>query len=127
MITTAETKWNPQTIMLEHQKTIEGFENYEISDTGFIRNRNTQQILKQRRKKDGYMDIILRKNKKQHHLYIHRLVALAFIENPNNVLDIDHIDSNKENNRIENLRFATKSQNNANKNIQINSTTGINY
>jgi len=51
-MTTANENWKPQNIMLEHWKTIEGFENYEVSDTGFIRNRKTQKIFMK-------MDIIM--------------------------------------------------------------------
>ena len=47
---------------------------------------------------------------------IHRLVALHFIENPNGYPEVDHIDRNKENNNVENLRWVTHSENNKNKN-----------
>ena len=48
---------------------------------------------------------------KQIKYYVHRLVAEAFIENPNNVSDVDHIDCNKENNHVDNLRWVTRGEN----------------
>ena len=48
---------------------------------------------------------------KQIKYYVHRLVAEAFIENPNNVSDVDHIDCNKENNHVDNLRWVTREEN----------------
>lgn len=48
---------------------------------------------------------------KQIKYYVHRLVAEAFIENPNNVSDVDHIDCNKENNHVDNLRWITREEN----------------
>lgn len=48
---------------------------------------------------------------KQIKCYVHRLVAEAFIENPNNVSDVDHIDCNKENNHVDNLRWVTREEN----------------
>ena len=48
---------------------------------------------------------------KQIKYYVHRLVAEAFIENPNNASEVDHIDCNKENNRVDNLRWVTRGEN----------------
>jgi len=48
---------------------------------------------------------------KQIKYYVHRLVAETFIENPNNLSDVDHIDCNKENNHVDNLRWCTRQQN----------------
>jgi len=106
-------------------KVIENFENYEINNIGIVRKRNTQKIKKQSKNQDGYLRVNLFKNGKKFYKGIHRLVALAFIPNANNLNDVDHIDGHKENNRVENLRFATSSQNQANTNMYSNNKSGI--
>ena len=59
----------------------------------------------------GYHNVILCKNKVQKNLLIHRLVALHFIDNPNDYPQVDHIDGNRQNNQVENLRWVTHQQN----------------
>lgn len=59
----------------------------------------------------GYFAVCLRKENKTFRLYIHRLVAMTFIENDNYNLEVNHIDGNKENNRLENLEWVTRSAN----------------
>ena len=54
---------------------------------------------------NGYYYVILSKNGKQKTAYVHKLVAEAFLENPDNLSDVDHINENKLDNRIENLRY----------------------
>lgn len=58
----------------------------------------------------------MRKHGKNYCKNIHRLVAEYFIPNPNNYDEVDHIDRNKQNNHISNLRWVTSSMNNLNKN-----------
>ena len=106
-------------------KVIENFENYEINNKGIIRNIHTQKFRKQYKQKNGYLYITLNKNGKNFCIRVHRLVAKAFIENPNNLHDVDHIDGNRSNNKCENLRFATSSQNKTNTNMQSNNKLGI--
>ena len=60
----------------------------------------------------NYLQIKLKNNKgKLDSLFIHRLVAEAFIPNPQDKKEIDHIDTNPENNNVENLRWVTHTEN----------------
>lgn len=77
--------------------------NYEISSLGNIRNYKTKRILKIRNIINGYSNICL--NGKT--FKVHRLVAIAFIDNPNNKPTVNHIDKNKHNNKLDNLEWAT--------------------
>jgi hypothetical protein len=76
---------------------------YEISTLGNIRNLNTKRILKIQNNKNGYSNIVL--NSKT--FKIHRLVAITFLDNPNNKPTVNHIDKNKHNNKLDNLEWAT--------------------
>ena len=60
---------------------------------------------------------------KKYHFYVHRLVAHDFLENPDNKQLVDHIDGNRQNNQVTNLRYATISENNRNRLKSIKSTT----
>lgn len=92
-------------------KKIEGFQNYSISDDGNVRNDNTMKILKQHIGNRGYYMVNLWRNNKGHWKTIHRLLAVAFIPNPENKLCVNHIDGNKKNNNINNLEWCTHSEN----------------
>lgn len=59
----------------------------------------------------GYLTTYLSKNNKQKHYFTHRLVAEAFIPNPNNFLEVNHIDENKQNNNVNNLEWCTRKYN----------------
>lgn len=61
-------------------------------------------IKRQTKNKDGYLTVSLGKNGTSKKMYVHRLVALAFISKDIDGMDVDHIDFNRENNRVENLR-----------------------
>jgi hypothetical protein len=62
----------------------------------------------------GYFQVMLTKNGGQRPHYVHRLVAEAFIDNPNNLPEVDHIDANKLNNNVKNLRWVTPKENHDN-------------
>lgn len=96
-------------------KTIDGFENYFITETGSLYRR-----LKTRTQpkkiggyihKDGYRQCYLSQDGKQMADKIHRLVAEVFIPNPNNLEAVDHIDENKLNNHRTNLRWVSHQDN----------------
>ena len=97
--------------MGEEFKKIEEYDNYEISNLGNVRNFDTGRILKPRKNTDGYYYVGLYKDRFQKNFYIHRLVGYAFIPNPQNLREIDHIDQNKTNNSISNLRWVSSSNN----------------
>ena len=110
--------------MQETYKKIEGFENYSVSDFGNVRNDKLGRILKGSDNGDGYLKVDLRKNKTRHAKRIHKLVAKAFLANPENKKCVDHIDNNTHNNNLINLRFATPAQNQHNRSINKNNTSG---
>ena len=97
--------------MEEEYKKIDGYENYEISNQGNVRNIKTGKVLKPCKNSCGYYLVILSKNGIKQTLKIHRLVALHFIPNPENLREIDHINQDKANNSITNLRWISKSNN----------------
>ena len=107
--------------MEEQWKSIINYPNYEISNLGNCRNIKTNKNLKCCKiKNEPYIRIGLYRRdengKNQHIVFrIHRLVAMHFIPNPENKREVDHIDNNKLNNSILNLRWATTSENGRNK------------
>jgi hypothetical protein len=94
---------------MELWKDIEGFENYQVSSWGRVRGANG--ILKPYKNKKGYLKVGLMNGGKSHKKRVNRLVAMAFIDNPNGCPFVDHIDGNKENNSITNLRWVTDREN----------------
>ena len=87
--------------------------NYEVSTKGIVRNMHTKQIMKPRLQ-EGYQLVSLMNPKCNK--FVHSLVANAFIPNPDKKPSIDHIDRNRENNCIENLRWATMKEQCKNRN-----------
>lgn len=95
-----------------------GFSNYEISDEGDVRNKKTKYIFKRRTPpKYIYIRVVLKHDSgKSSNQRVHRLVAHAFISNPENKLFVDHVNRNKHDNKITNLRWVTAKENNKNRN-----------
>lgn len=97
-------------------KAIKGFEDYLITDTGRVYSLKSERYLKHRYDKDGYDTAVLSKNGIQQTKRIHRLVAEAFIPNPENKATVDHINRIRDDNRLQNLRWASISENSKNRN-----------
>ena len=104
---------------MEEYKLIKNFESYSVSNLGNIKNNNTNKILKQHNCQ-GYKLVSL--NGK--HLKVHRLVAEAFIPNPKNKPCVDHKNNLRDDNRIDNLRWATIKENSQNVSISSKNKSG---
>ena len=98
-------------------KPIKDYEGlYEISNLGRVKSLNysrtgKEQILKPQKRKNGYLGVILCYKNTQKQVNIHRLVAEAFIPNPENKPYVDHINTDKLDNRACNLRWVTQKEN----------------
>ena len=101
---------------MEEFRVIQGYENYSVSNLGNVINNKSKYILKPF-KKNGYLYIAISIAGKNKHLRVHRLVGLAFILNPANKPSIDHVDNDRTNNNVSNLRWATIQENNRNRNV----------
>ena len=99
---------------MEEWKKIDGYENYSVSSEGRVRNDKTGRILKVTPDKGGYLQVCLSKNGKQKTFNVHRLVAETFIPSPENKSCVDHINTIRDDNRVENLRWATHKENSNN-------------
>ena len=104
--------------------SIEGFENYIIFEDGMIINFWTGLELKPCKNHEGYLRIGLSKNGKVKDFKLHRLLALTFIPNPDNLPEVDHIDRDRSNNNLENLHWVTALENCQNKGIPKTNTSG---
>ena len=110
---------------LEQWKDIKGYEGlYQVSNYGRVKrkyNNGKIRILKPISTNNGYLRVSLSKNSVNNTYFVHRLVAQAFILNPENKPEVNHIDGDKTNNKIENLEWCTRSEN-----IQHAFYTGLN-
>lgn len=84
---------------------------YSVSNKGNIKNTKTGLVLKTYSVSGGSLRVKLYINGKRKQCSIHRLVAQNFISNPDNKPEVDHINRNNKDNRVENLRWATREEN----------------
>ena len=108
--------------MEEEWKPIPGYEKYAVSNLGRVKHIKKNSIRVVERNSRGYARIRLQIKKVFHRLMIHRCVAKAFIPNPENKPFCDHIDHNPANNRLDNLRWTTRSENMLNTKMRANKT-----
>lgn len=93
-------------------KDVKNFEGqYAITSCGKVWSYKSKKFLKPRKMKNGYLCVKLCKNGERKDFLVHRLVAEAYIENPNGFETVDHIDGNKEHNYINNLQWMTRGDN----------------
>lgn len=116
--------------MMETWKEIKGYEGlYEVSDFGRVKSlakdvktkgngiqHRPERIinLKVEHQRDNRVSVILSKDGKKKKFYVSRLMAEAFLPNPENKKEVDHIDGNPQNNSLSNLRWVTSTENNNN-------------
>lgn len=87
--------------------TIKEFPNYEINSDSIVRNKKTLKIMSQYIGSTGYYMVTLRGPGLHKPRKVHRLLAMAFIPNPNSLPEVNHLDGNKLNNAIPNLEWTT--------------------
>lgn len=93
------------------KKVIESFPNYTITDSGIIYSKKSNKIMKQHLDKDGYLVLNLSNNGIKKQCRVHRLVAIAFIPNPEGLATVNHINHNKLDNRVTNLEWLSNYDN----------------
>lgn len=105
---------------------------YEVSNKGRIKSLNRtifhprgnlnlkESILKYSKNKNGYHQVVLQKNGDKKSFKIHRLVAIEFVNNPNNLEEVNHKDNDKSNNQDDNIEWTTTRENTCHRSIQSN-------
>lgn len=102
----------------ENWKPVKGYEGlYEVSDLGNVRSLNYKKtgdvrLMHPAKNKDGYLHLGLRKDGEYRQYGVHRIVAEAFIPNPDNLPQVNHKDENPLNNNVSNLEWCTCMYNN---------------
>ena len=104
---------------------VQGYPDYLIYDDGRIYSKNRDKFLIPQITHDGYHYVNLCKYGKKKTFKVHRLVAIHYIPNPENKPQVDHIDRDKSNNHVSNLRWATNTENQQNRGVQKDNKLGI--
>ena len=95
---------------MENWKDIRDNNNYEVSDTGRVRRKGAEND-RSVRDRNGYLAVDLYKDSERSTKRVHRLVAEAFVPNPDNKPEVNHKDGNKRNNDASNLEWVTSKEN----------------
>ena len=104
---------------------IQGYPDYLIYDDGRVFSKKRNRFIKQHKNYKGYLRVHLCNDESIKFFRVHRLVGLHYIPNPENKPMIDHINREKDDNRKENLRWATGTENQQNTGFQKNNKLGI--
>ncbi len=109
---------------MEEWRDIQGYEGlYQVSNAGrvkrLLKSNQKGRILSLTEDKDGYLRAHLSKNNSALFHSVHRLVATAFIQNPDGFPLVNHRDENKSNNNVENLEWCTAQYNTRYKNAHL--------
>ena len=99
--------------MQEVWKDVKGYEGlYQVSNLGRVKTTSTNYIKTLSKSNREYLRVQLHKNGVSKHISVHRLVATAFLDNPNKLKEVNHKDENKTNNNASNLEWCTRTHNN---------------
>ena len=97
--------------MQNEWKQCKSVPDFSVNAIGQVKNMRTNHMLVPICNGNGYLYVSKQSGRKTKHYYVHRLVAEAFIENPLNKPEVNHIDGNKRNNIVENLEWCTRGEN----------------
>ena len=109
--------------MVEQYKIIKDFPNYSISNLGNVKNNKTGRVLKHVINNNGYYKVSLCSDGNIYQKLIHKLIAESFITNPYNKQFVDHINNNKLDNNVRNLRYVTNQENSMNSKLSSKNTS----
>ena len=104
---------------------IQNYPNYLIYPDGRVWSQRRKIFMKPSNHYSGYKLIQFSKEGTKKTMLVHRLVAIHYIQNPHDYEDVDHIDRDKSNNDISNLRWVSKSQNSQNIGLKTTNTSGV--
>lgn len=97
---------------LEIFKDVEGYENYQVTSWGRVYSKQSKAFMTPQVHDKGYLRVdLIDEDGDRKHFKIHRLVAQAFIPNPENKPQVNHIDGNNQNNSVTNLEWVTNAEN----------------
>jgi hypothetical protein len=105
---------------MEEWKPINDFPEYEVSNLGRVKSIIKNQVIRQDKNRDGYPIVSLYSRGQRKTKGVHRLIGLAFISNPDELPEIDHINRDKTDNSVSNLRWANRSDNCINRDVKNN-------